>query len=254
MALYAKYGIPMDGLSPRDVTIQPKLRFKFRVRFVNFGGLESASYSFDSTQQVISVGRPKISFETTELGTYAGSIKVFNKPKFENITVTFRDDIANSLSGAVASQLQKQYDFNEGRYAVSGGASKFTMVIETLDGVNELRAVDAFRLEGCFIESADFGSLSYMESNYNEIPLVISYDYLGGYYSETNGAEAAQHLFWYVTSNASTMATPPHSIIPNDGPGLLTQVTDQVANTISSGVNSVTNSVTGFFNSDDEGQ
>ncbi len=252
MALYAKYGIPMDGLSPRDVTIQPKLRFKFRVRFVNFGGLESASYSFDSTQQVISVGRPKITFESTELGTYAGSIKVFNKPKFENITVTFRDDIANSLSGAVASQLQKQYDFNEGRYAVSGGASKFTMIIETLDGVNEMRAVDAFRLEGCFIESADFGSLNYAESTFNEIPLVISYDYLGGYYSEVNGVESAKQLFWYVTSNASTMATPPHSIIPNDGPGVLSQLTDQATNAISSGVNSVTNAVSGFFNSDDE--
>jgi len=253
MALYAKYGIPIDGLSPRDVAIQPKLKFKFRVRFVNFGGLESASYSFDSTQQAISVGRPKVTFEATELGTYAGSIKVFNKPKFENITVTFRDDIANSLSEAVASQLQKQYDFNEGRYALSGGACKFTMIIETLDGINEMRAVDAFRLEGCFIESVDFGSLSYMEGGLNEIPLVISYDYLGGYYSEVNGVESAKQLFWYVTSNASVMATPPESKLSStgEGQGMLGEVTDTVTNSISSGVNSVTDSVSGFFNNEE---
>lgn len=252
MALYAKYGIPMDGLSPRDVTTQPKLRFKFRVRFVNFGGLESASYAFDTTQQVIAVSRPKIGFEFTELGTYAGSVKVFNRPKFEPITMTLRDDMANAMSGAVAAQLQKQYDFNQGRYAVSSGAAKFTMIIESLDGANEMRAVDAFRLEGCFIENADLGSFDYRESAANECTLSIVYDYLGGYYSEVNGVEAAQQLFWNVTSNASTMATPPAMIAPSSDPGMLTQLSDALGNSVRSGVSNISDSVTGFFNGDND--
>lgn len=252
MALYAKYGIPMDGLSPRDITTQPKLRFKFRVRFVNFGGLESASYAFDTTQQVMAVSRPKIGFEFTELGTYAGSVKVFNRPKFEPITLTLRDDMANAMSGAIASQLQKQYDFNEGRYAVSSGSAKFTMIIESLDGANEMRAVDAFRLEGCFIENTDFGSFDYREGSLNECTLSIVYDYLGGYYSELNGVESAQQLFWYVTSNASTMATPPPMITPSSEPGVLSQLSDSLGNSIRSGVEGVGNTVSGFFNGDDE--
>lgn len=252
MALYAKYGVPMDGLSPRDTNIQPKLKFKFRIRFVNFGGLESASYAFDATQQAISVSRPNISFEFSELGTFAGSIKVFNRPKFEAISLSFRDDVANSLSSAIASQLQKQYDFNEGRYAVSSGAAKFTMIIESLDGINEIRAVDAFRLEGCFIENANFGTFDYRESSLNDCTLSINYDYLGGYYSELNGTESAEELFWYVTSNASTMATPPQLISPSSEPGALSKLSDAAGNSIRSGINTVKDSVTGFFDDGDE--
>lgn len=258
MAIYAKYGIPVDGLSPRDTTIQPKLKFKFRVRFVNFGGLDSASYSFDTTQQVITVTRPKISFTPTELGTYAGKVKVFNRPNFENISIRFRDDMANSLAEALGSQLQRQYDFNEGRYAVSSGSAKFTMYIETLDGVNELRAVDAFRLEGCFIANIDFGDFAYGESTGNEISMDISYDYLGGYYSEANGIESARQLLWYVTTNPSSMATNNPSNTPKSEDGLLDgiangarRIADGAANSISSGINTATNTVSGFFGSDE---
>ena len=51
---FSKYGIPLDPVTGRTVTIQPKLGYRFRVRFLQFGGLESATYSFDSMQQVVS--------------------------------------------------------------------------------------------------------------------------------------------------------------------------------------------------------
>lgn len=209
MALYSKFGVPTDFNSGRDVTIQPKLKFKFRVRFINFGGLESASYSFDATQQVISVQKPTITFSTADLGTYAGNVKVFNKPTYNPVNITFRDDMANTLGSAAWSQLQKQYDFNTGRYAVSAGSAKFTTIIETLDGVNEIRAVDSFILEGCFISNAEFGDLNYTEgSGVSEVNMAVDYDYLGGYLSEIEGGiEDPEYLMWYVTSNASSLAT-----------------------------------------------
>lgn len=250
MALYTKYGIPMDGLTPRDRAVQPRLRFKYRVRFVNFGGLESASYSFDTTQQAISITRPKISFEYTELGTYAGSVKVFNRPKFDAITLTLRDDMANHLSEALASQLQKQYDFNEGRYAVSSGSAKFTMIIESLDGTNEIRSLDAFRLEGCFIENCDFGNFDYRDGGINECTASIVYDYMGGYYSETNGIENAKELLWYVTSNATTMATSPQLVTPTTEAGALTRLSEAAGNSIRTGVDTITERTRGFFNRD----
>lgn len=259
MAIYTKYGIPLDGASPRDTAIQPKLKFKFRVRFVNFGGLESASYSFDATQQVLSVARPKISFTPVEMGTYAGKIKVFNKPTFENISLRFRDDMANKLAEALGSQLQRQYDFNEGRYAVSSGSAKFTMFIETLDGINDLRSIDAFKLEGCFIQTIDFGEFNYTESTGNEISMDISYDYLGGYYSEKDGIESARQLLWYVTTNPTSMATSNPTNMPQSEEGLIDGVVDGAkriangaANSIGAGINTATDSITGFFGSDDE--
>lgn len=206
---FAKFGIPLDPVAGRDVTIQPKLAYRFRVRFLQFGGLESATYSFDAMQQVVSVTRPKIEFANKKLGTYAGHVTVINKPVFDPITVTFKDDIANTLGAAIGSQMQKQYDFLNGRYALSSGSSKFTMVIETLDGMNPMRARDAFRLENCIITNIDYGEMEYANNNPISVTMTIAYDYLGGYYSERYGIEDAIHLLWHTMSLPTPYATKP---------------------------------------------
>lgn len=209
--VFSKFGIPLDAVTGKTVTIQPKLSYRFRVRFLQFGGLESTTYSFDAMQQVVNVARPTISFSTKKMGTYAGSVNLVNKPTFEPVSITFRDDVANTLAFAVATQLQKQYDFKNGRYAVSSGASKFTTIIETMDGENPMRAIDAFRLENCLINNVNFGTLDYSNSQPLQVTFNIEYDYLGGYYSETNGIESAMHMLWDVTSNPNTYATKPQT-------------------------------------------
>lgn len=206
---YAKFGIPLDPVTGRDVTIQPKLSYRFRVRFLQFGGLESATYSFDTMQQVISVQRPTIEMAQKKIGTFAGHVTVTNKPIFEPITVTFRDDIANTLAESIGSQLQKQYDFLNGRYGFSSGSAKFTMIVETMDSLNTIRARDAFRLENCLITNANFGEMQYNNDDPINITLNISYDYLGGYYTERYGVEKAQHLMWHVMTHPNPYATKP---------------------------------------------
>lgn len=207
MALYSKFGVPVDFDTGRDVAIQPKLKFKFRVRFINFGGLESASYGFDASQQLVRVQRPTINFESTNLGTYSGNVKVFNKPTFNPINITFRDDVANTLGKAAWSQMQKQYDFNNGRYAVSAGAAKFTTIIETLDGQNEIRAIDSFVLENCHIATMEYDELDYSSGEMSTVSIGVEYDYIGSYKSESEGISDPDYLLWYVTSNATASAT-----------------------------------------------
>lgn len=211
-AAFSKFGIPLDPVTGRDAVIQPKLGYRFRVRFLQFGGLESATYSFDTMQQVMTISRPKINFSVKKIGTYAGNVNVVNRPTFEPLTITFRDDIANTLGHAVSSQLQKQYDFLNGRYAVSSGAAKFTMIIETMDSNNTIRAMDAFKLENCILTNVDFGGLDYSNSNPVQVSFNVEYDYLGGYYSERYGVDNAVHMLWHVTSlpivDASKPATP----------------------------------------------
>ncbi|ASV44463.1 hypothetical protein PBI_SCTP2_448 [Salicola phage SCTP-2] len=207
MALYSKFGVPVDYNTGRDVALQPKQKFKFRVRFINFGGLESASYGFDASQQLIRVQRPTVNFESTNIGTYSGNIKVFNKPTFDPINITFRDDVANTLGKAAWSQMQKQFDFNNGRYAISAGAAKFTTIIETLDGQNEIRAIDSFVLENCFIATMDYDELDYSSGEMSTVSIGVEYDYIGSYKSESDGINDPDYLLWYVTSNATSSST-----------------------------------------------
>lgn len=225
---FAKFGIPLDPIAGRDVVIQPKLGYRFRVRFLQFGGLESASYSFDAMQQVVSVTRPKIEFANKKLGTYSGHVTVTNKPIFEPITVTFKDDIANTLGAALGSQLQKQYDFLNGRYAFSSGGSKFTMVIETLDGMNPMRARDAFRLENCIVTNIDFGEMNYTDNNPISVTMTIAYDYLGGYYSERYGIDKATHLLWHTMSHPNAYATVPATPFNGNEPDLVDTIVSKV--------------------------
>lgn len=240
MPLYSKFGVPLGDVNDRYYTTQPKQKFKFRVRFLNFGGLESASYSFDSSQQTISMSRPKIKFSTKEIGTFAGDVKVFNKPKFDNVSIKFRDDMANNINLALSSQLQRQYDFVNGRYAMSSGGAKFTLVLETLDGINEIRAIDAFKLEGCFIENIDFGDFDYGSSDINDISVDISYDYIGGYYSEVYGINNAYQLMWYVTSNPSLFATN-EPVANNNQTDLFSQAKNGIESGLATGINNVSN-------------
>ena len=126
--MFGKYGVPIDTVVGRGGAIQPKLSFKFRVRLISFGGLEnSAPHGLDITQQVISVQKPTISFPKIDVPTYGGVYKTFNQPVFNAVRMTLRDDIENNVIFSINSQLQKQYDLNRGRYALSSGASKFTL-------------------------------------------------------------------------------------------------------------------------------
>ncbi len=202
--MFGKYGVPIDTVVGRGTAIQPKLSFKFRVRLISFGGLEeSAPRGLDITQQVVSIQKPTISFPKVDVPTYGGTYKTFNQPVFNAIRLTLRDDIENNVMFAINSQLQKQYDLKRGRYALSSGVSKFTLLVETLDGQEEIRAVDAWKLDGCFISDIDFGENNYSSGEASIISMSIEYDHINDHYSESQGALQQLSSLFYVMSKSS---------------------------------------------------
>lgn len=202
--MFGKYGVPIDTVIGRGTAIQPKLNFKFRVRLISFGGLEqSAPRGLDVTQQVVSVQKPTISFPKVDVYTYGGSYKSFNQPVFNAIRLTLRDDIENGVLFAINSQLQKQYDFRLGKYSKTSATAKFSLLIETLDGENEIRAIDAWRLDGCFISDIDYGENNYASSEASIVSMSIEFDHINDHYSESRGAMEAITSLFYVTSKST---------------------------------------------------
>lgn len=202
--MFGKYGVPIDSVVGRGTAIQPKLNFKFRVRLISFGGLESsAPRGLDVTQQVISIQKPTISFPKIDVHTYSGVYKTFNQPVLNALRLTLRDDIQNNVLFAINSQLQKQYDFQRGRYSIGSGTAKFSLLIETLDGQNEISSIDTWRLDGCFISDIDYGENNYSSGEASIISMSIEFDHINDHYSETKGSQDAQSSLWYVMSKSS---------------------------------------------------
>ena len=61
MATLSKFGVPIDGSTGRGGILQPKLKYRFRVRFTGFGSVGQSPLKL--TQQVMNITRPKVYHE-----------------------------------------------------------------------------------------------------------------------------------------------------------------------------------------------
>jgi hypothetical protein len=154
----------------------PKLQFRFRVAFSNFGAGSDTSIL---TRQVIDVTRPNLSFAEIALPVYNSTVKLAGKHTWADITVNLRDDAAGGISKLVGEQLQKQLDFMEQASAATGQDYKFVTFIEVLDGGNGTAVptvLETWELLGCFLKTANYNTLNYGTSEAVTIQLAITYD------------------------------------------------------------------------------
>jgi len=154
----------------------PKLQYRFRVSFNNFGVKTPTT---ELTKQVIDCTKPNLSFDQITLDVYNSRVYLAGKHTWEPITINLREDVNNEVQTLVGEQLQKQFDFYEQSSAASGLDYKFTTVIEILDGGNAANVptvLETFELFGCYLESANYNSLNYAESAPVTITLNIRYD------------------------------------------------------------------------------
>lgn len=154
----------------------PKLRYRFRVMFENFGISKPTT---ELTKQVVSFTRPNPSFEEIALPVYNSTLKIAGKYSWPDVTCEIKDDASGNVSRLVGEQLQKQFDFLEMASAASGIDYKFLTKVEVLDGGNgaaEPIVLETWELYGCFIKNADYGALNYGESAAATINLTITYD------------------------------------------------------------------------------
>lgn len=174
----SKFTVPLPGgQSPGNQGLLfPKLKYRFRVLLENFGVSKPTT---ELTKQVVSTGRPDVSFENKELNVYNSKINYAGKPTWAEISLVLRDDVTNAVSKLVGEQIQKQFDFFEQASASSGSDYKFTTKIELLDGGNgasEPGILETFELYGCYVTKATYQGGAYDSSDAMDITLSIKYD------------------------------------------------------------------------------
>jgi hypothetical protein len=157
--------------------LMPKLKFRFRLSFQNFG--VSATQIVELTKQVQDVKRPSLNFNPIPIDVYNSKVYLAGKPEWAEITVTLRDDAGGNISKLVGEQIQKQFDFQEQSSAASGIDYKFQLLLEILDGgngANTPNTLESWQLYGCFLSQVDYGDMNYATNEQATVQLTVRYD------------------------------------------------------------------------------
>ena len=165
-----------DQSNPNQGLLMPKLKYRFRVIFENFG---VSTPRTELTKQIMDFTRPTATFEEIPIDLYNSKMYLAGKATWETITVNLRDDAGGQVQRLVGEQLQKQMDFMEQASASSGIDYKFVTKCEILDGGNGISVptvLETWELYGCFITSANYNDLNYGTSEPVTISLTMRFD------------------------------------------------------------------------------
>lgn len=165
-----------DNTPSSQGLLMPKLQFRFRALFINFG---TGGATQELTKQVMDIQRPNVSFEEVTLDIYNSKIYLAGKHSWQETQINLRDDAAGNVSKLVGQQLQKQFDFVEQASAATGQDYKFQINYEILDGGNGTlvpNILETWELYGCFIKSANYNNMDYKANDPATIQLSIRFD------------------------------------------------------------------------------
>jgi hypothetical protein len=165
-----------DQSASNQGLLMPKLKYRFRVSFENFG---VSTPRTELTKQVVDFARPQVTFEPQTIDLYNSKVYYAGKPEWQTTSVNLRDDASGQVARLVGEQLQKQLDFMEQASAPSGIDYKFITRCEILDGGNGAATptvLETWELYGCFLTDVNYGDLSYAESAPVQIAMTIRYD------------------------------------------------------------------------------
>ena len=173
-----RFTVPLGGnqSASNQGLLMPKLKFRFRVLFENFG---VSNPKTELTKQVINAARPQVTMEPIEVPIYNSRIYLAGRPVWSTSSIVLRDDAGGNVSRLIGEQLQKQYDFLEQASASSAVDYKFQAVLEMLDGANgatEPTVLEAWRLEGCFLNEVNYNDVDYGSNEVVTINMSIRYD------------------------------------------------------------------------------
>ena len=168
--------VASDNAGGNQGLLMPKLQFRFRVNFLNFGTNTS---TVELTKQVIDCSRPQVQFQEITLPIYNSTMYLAGKATWQTLSINVRDDASNTVSKLVGQQLQKQMDFVEQASAATGQDYKFQTNIEILDGGNGAAApivLETWECYGCFIQTANYNTLNYATNEAVTIALTLRFD------------------------------------------------------------------------------
>jgi hypothetical protein len=165
-----------DNTPSSQGLLMPKLQYRFRALFINFG---TGGSTQELTKQVMDIQRPSLSFEEVALDVYNSKIYLAGKHTWAETQINLRDDAGGNVTKLVGQQLQKQFDFVEQASAAAGGDYKFQISYEVLDGGNGTmvpNVLETWELYGCFIKSANYNNMDYKSNEPASIQLSIRFD------------------------------------------------------------------------------
>ena len=168
--------VASDQSAGNQGLLMPKLKYRFRVIFENFG---VGQYRTELTKQVMDFTRPNLNFNPITLDIYNSKIYMAGKPEWQEVTVQLRDDALGRVSQMVGEQVQRQFDFLQQASAISGQDYKFTTRFEALDGGNAqqtAQVLELWRLDGCFISTVNYNDFNYQTNDPATISLTLRYD------------------------------------------------------------------------------
>ena len=173
-----KMTVPLasDQSSPTQGLLMPKLKYRFRVIFENFGVTNPRT---ELTKQVMDFTRPSVEFASIDIPIYNSTIKLAGKHTWGDLTCKVRDDAGGNVSRLVGEQLQKQFDFMEQASASAGIDYKFLTRFEVLDGGNGTStpvALETWEIYGCYLMKADYEGMDYSASEPVTITLSMRFD------------------------------------------------------------------------------
>ena len=174
----SKFTVPLSTNQSASAQglLMPKLKFRFRVNFENFGVSQPST---ELTKQVMDFKRPTLTFDPVEIPIYNSRIYYAGKPTWETVTCQLRDDATGEVSKRIGEQLQKQFDFMEQASASSGIDYKFVTRFEVLDGGNGSSTptvLETWEMYCCFLTSVDYQNAEYSSNDPMTISLTIRYD------------------------------------------------------------------------------
>ena len=173
-----KFTVPIDGdqSASSQGLLMPKLKYRFRASFENFG---ISTPRTEMTKQVMNITRPAVTFEEQQIDIYNSKVYLVGKHTWDPVTITMRDDVNGGVTKLCGEQIQKQFDFMEQSSASSGIDYKFITRFELLDGgngANTPTVLETWELYGCFVQNINYGDLDYASQDPATITLQIRFD------------------------------------------------------------------------------
>ena len=173
-----KFTVPLasDQSASTQGLLMPKLKYRFRVSFENFGITTPRS---ELTKQVIDFMRPTVTQDRMDIPIYNSRVYLAGRPVWDTTQVNLRDDAQGNVSKLVGEQMQKQYDFMEQSSAASGIDYKFITRCEILDGGNGAFApttLETWELYGCFLTNVAYGDVAYGSDEAVTLQMTVSFD------------------------------------------------------------------------------
>jgi hypothetical protein len=178
IAALSNFTVPLasDQSAGSQGMLMPKLKYRFRVTFENFGKSGSTT---ELTKQVQDCGRPSVKFANQVIEIYNSKINYAGKPTWDPIAVKIRDDVTGAVTSLIGEQNQRQFDFFEQSSAASAGDYKFTLRIEMLDGGNGTstpNVLETWVCYGCYLVSTNYQGLDYKAQEAVVLDLSIQFD------------------------------------------------------------------------------